>query len=101
MTHYALDWRTVVGRKAHRCVLCGATIPQGERHEVWTYAYEGTVYRDRGHSACVQWNRSIRDPWDDELMDAGEFRDAVNERFPDAVKPWAARPDTGGRKENP
>ena len=52
MSDYHRDPTHPVGRKAYRCIACGTTIPQGEKHVHQTGIYDGSGYSNRFHDEC-------------------------------------------------
>lgn len=44
--------KTVIGRKEHRCDLCGCRIEKGERHRMQRNLFDGAFYVWREHLVC-------------------------------------------------
>jgi len=47
-----LSQTQVVGRKPHKCFLCGEMIPKGELHRVFVGVFDGELQRSRYHAEC-------------------------------------------------
>jgi hypothetical protein len=63
------EGKHVVGRKRHRCEMCYAAIPQGERHYHFHGMYDGDFQDWRAHEECFEgWQAD-----GDEELTPGDF----------------------------
>lgn len=78
-----MSTNTVVGRKRHRCDLCGDAIEVGVRHRVSVWKDSGDFITTRYHLPCDMV--PIIDKWDDVDWETGRERAEFKARLAELV----------------